>query len=200
MFEVAMNKEYTLSAQLEKSTSKIWKLSEDMNSNAFGIAYHIADVNATGAYSEDFKTVHEWTNAVFGIKKSMSYNMLTIGNGFVQCIKQKGKPARYTSIFFDPETMETDFTISQIIAMIPFCKTESDIEKVKELIANGEIGTDFTVKQLKEALEDAFADEFESGESETETEDNTEYITVKTESGEYKIPVDKFDKYAIPVN
>ena len=88
MFEIARNTEFTLSNQLEKATTKIWKLSEDMNSNAFGIAYHIADVNATGAYSEDFKSVHEWTAAVFGIKKSMSYNMLTIGTASAVSAKQ----------------------------------------------------------------------------------------------------------------
>ena len=199
MFEIARNSEFQLSAQLEKATLKIWKLSDDMNSNAFGIAYHIADVNATGAFSEDFKTVHDWTAAVFGIKKSMSYNMLTIGNGFVQEIKQKGKPARYYSIFFNPETMDVDFTISQVIAMIPYCKTESDIETVKELIERGEIFPEMTVKQLKERMESVFRGGESDETDETETEDNTEYIEFTTESGRFKIPLDKFEKYAIPL-
>lgn len=198
MFEIARNHEFQLSTQLEKSTLKIWKLSEDMNSNAFGIAYHIADVNATGAYSEDFKTVHDWTAAVFGIKKSMSYNMLAIGNGFVQEIKQKGKPARYYSIFFNPETMETDFTISQVIAMIPFCKTEDDIETVRGMVENGEIDPEMTVKQIRERLQNTFrGDETET--EETETEDTTEYIEITTADGKFKIPADKFEKYAIPL-
>lgn len=199
MFEIARNQEFALSAQLEKSTQKIWKLSDDLNSNAFGIAYHIADVATTGAYEQDFKSVHEWTASVFGIKKSMSYNMLTIGNRFVQQIKNKNK-TRYTSIFYNPETDE-DFTISQIIAMIPFCKGDEEIAKIKELIESGELDNSFTCKEIKEFLEDTFTPSDDTGEGDGQTEDTTEYITLKDEQSgiEYKIPVDKFDKYAIPV-
>ena len=73
--------------ELQKATNTVFKLGDAIKKNWFAIAYIVAHVDAKECYKDDgFNTVHEWVEKTFGIKKTASYSLLTIGKEYIECL------------------------------------------------------------------------------------------------------------------
>lgn len=152
-----------------KATAKINKLGTQIQRNMFEVAAIVARVNNTKDYEEDgFKNVHEWTAQAFGIKKTVSYNLVRIGSEYVEAItNESGKILSYGSNLY--HAGEDDFSIAQVQVMLPAGRAA-----VAQLAEEEKITPEMTVKQIKEVVKLITEDEEEDEEEPLETEGDTE--------------------------
>lgn len=135
---------------LSKATTTIFKLGEAIKKNWFAIAYAVAEVDATECYKDDgFNTVHEWTEKTFGIKKTASHSLLTIGKEYTrEIVNASGKVTGYgTNLVTDGED---DFSKTQVEKMLP-----AGHKLAVELVNGGEITPDMTAKEISKAVKSA---------------------------------------------
>ena len=147
-FLVTSNNEITFSnKELQKSTTSIFKLGNSIKANWFSIAHIIAHVDETECYKDDgFNTVHEWVEKTFGIKKTASYSLLTIGKEYTREITSaSGKVIGYgTNLIVDGEP---DFSKTQIEKMLP-----GGHELATELVSSGEVTPDMSAKEISKVV------------------------------------------------
>lgn len=131
------------SAKLRKATENINKIGAEFRKNYFKVASIIARVEADRAYEEDgFKTVHEWTETCFGIKRSVSYSLLRIGKeDTLEVLDDKGRVVDYTSKLHDVNG--DGFSVTQLERM---ASLEDEVKK--GLINDGVITADMTCKEI----------------------------------------------------
>lgn len=190
--------------ELQKATNAVLKLGDAIKKNWFAIAHIVAHVDETECYKDDgFNNVHEWVEKAFGIKKSASYSLLTIGREYTrEIVNSSGKVVGYgTNLITDGSD---DFSKTQVEKMLP-----AGHELAVELVNEGEITTDMSAKEISKVVKSRIksgTDESETDcvESENETVecDKTEYetetISVWDKDGnEYKIPIDILKKYEV---
>ena len=158
---------------LKQATKRIYECGEKVAANMFEIAAIIAQVDSEKAYKKDgFHSVHEWTQSAFGFKKTLSYNLLTIGREWTEPLLSTttGKEIGHKSNLV--QYMDDDFTVSQISQMLPVGRTVAI-----EMIADGEITQDMTCKDIKAAVKKRKeADEKESTDSTTDAFEGTQGI------------------------
>ena len=134
-------------------------------------------VDERGMYANDgFETVHEWTAQAFGFKKTLSYNLLKIGNEYTrEVISRKSKVTGYCSNLLPvPVEMDEngkplpsepaplkDFSVSQLSAILPVGHREAE-----DLVREQVITPDMTVKQIKDIVKSRNATE--TGESDND--------------------------------
>lgn len=186
--------------ELQKATNTVLKLGDAIKKNWFAIAHIVAHVDATECYKDDgFDTVHEWVEKTFGIKKTASYSLLTIGKEYTrEIVNASGKVVGYgTNLISDGED---DFSKTQVEKMLP-----AGHELAVELVNGGEITPDMTAKEISTVVKfhiNPEPEEPETDDTEPETDggDGTEPETVSVwdkDGNEYTIPVDVLKKYAV---
>lgn len=171
--------------ELNAATRKVFSLGEKIRKSALETAAVVAAVDKTGCYKDDgFKTVHDWTAAAFGFKKSTSYNMLAIGKEYVApVLNSAGRTIAYESTFAQTVESEGDFTVTQLIQLLPAGR-----DMAGQLVLDGKVSPGMTCKQIKEVVNAARADEEEDedesaatgdvGENEDEEEQERRTATV----------------------
>lgn len=175
---------------LAKATKEISALGDKIKESYFKVAAKIAAVDASECYKEDgFSSVHEWTETVWGWKKTRSYELLNIGREWTSTVlDSKGKIVGYCS------NIAPGYSTSQIAAMIP-----GGHALAADLDADGEITPSMSVKKIKEVIsahtkgdETEEAAEIEDTEEAAETED-TEIPRIRvmdTHGNAYEVPAD----------
>lgn len=198
---------------LNTATKKVYEIGEKVRRCAFETAVIIAGVEASECYKEDgFNTVHEWTEAAFGFKKSASYTLLKIGKEYVREITnpKTNKVTGYASNLL-PEGAEKDFTTTQIEKMLP-----AGHAFAAELVERGEVTPDMTCKEIGKIIKSYTADDEEDAKEadseetesagEVEQASKSETVTMREEDGEiiiekgddmWIIPVEVFNKYYV---
>lgn len=204
-FLVTTNNTTTFSnKELQKSTDAVFKLGDAIKKNWFAIAHIISHVDETECYKDDgFNTVHEWVENTFGIKKSSSYSLLTIGKEYTREIKSaSGKVIGYgTNLISDGD----DFSKTQVEKMLP-----AGHDLALEMVENGEITPEMSAKEIsrvvkshtnpdinepEEPEDDAIDTTGEEVENDT-IEDG--YVLVWDKDGiEYHIPKEVLEQYAV---
>ena len=144
-------------AKLRKYTNDIFKQGLNIKKAYARIAVTLSKIEESQCYQADgFESVHEYSEKVLGFKSSQSYALLKIGKQFI-----------------DEKTFETllpheegnDFGMSQVQAMLPL----KSFYWANELVTDGRITVDMTVKEIKDIVKD----ELNAG-KETETSEETE--------------------------
>lgn len=158
---------------LKTATTRIFKKAETIAMSMFEIASIIADIDAAGAYQDDgFRTVHEWTHDTFGIKKTLSYNLLKIGREYCKAITtEAGKEIGMKSNLTDADAAD-DFSVAQISKMLPLGHAAAE-----ELCKAGTITPDMTCRDIEKAVKEWLADD-----EDTEAEDGEEVIEADAET------------------
>ena len=188
--------------ELQKATNAVLKLGDAIKKNWFAIAHIVAHVDATECFKDDgFNTVHEWVEKTFGIKKTASYSLLTIGKEYTrEIVNASGKVVGYgTNLITEGSD---DFSKTQVEKMLP-----AGHELAVELVNGGEITPEMSAKEISRVVKSHTNPEPETSEnepeqepetSETEPEQETETVSVWDKDGnEYKIPVDILKKYLV---
>lgn len=190
--------------ELQKATNAVLKLGDAIKKNWFAIAHIVAHVDETECYKDDgFNNVHEWVEKSFGIKKSASYSLLTIGREYTrEIVNSSGKVVGYgTNLIADGSD---DFSKTQVEKMLP-----AGHELAVELVNGGEITPAMSAKEISRIVKahtNTDSDEPETDCTESEnvtdvcegTKMEPETVSVWDIYGlEYKIPVDILKKYKV---
>ena len=178
MFEIIKSDRVYMDRNLQDVTNKVYAIGDNIKTEVYKIAWLIAMVDARGMYANDgFETVHAWTAQAFGFKKTLSYNMLKIGNEYTrEVISRKSKVTGYCSNLLPvPVEMDEngkplpsepapikDFSVSQLSAILPVGHREAE-----DLVREQVITPDMTVKQIKEIVKSRNA----GSDSESESDD-----------------------------
>ena len=182
--------------ELQKATNTVFKLGDAIKKNWFAIAHIVAHVDATECYKDDgFNTVHEWVERTFGIKKTASYSLLTIGKEYTrEIVNASGKVVGYGSNLITDGS--DDFSKTQIEKMLP-----GGHELAVELVEGGEITPEMSAKEISRIVK-SHTDETEPEPEETEPEpEETELEPEETPNDSHTILVWDKDgnKYSIPI-
>lgn len=178
MFEIIKSDRVYMDRNLQDVTNKVYAIGDNIKTEVYKIAWLIAMVDARGMYANDgFETVHEWTAQAFGFKKTLSYNLLKIGNEYIrEVISRESKVTGYCSNLLPvPVEMDEngkplpsepapikDFSVSQLSAILPVGHREAE-----DLVREQVITPDMTVKQIKEIVKSRNA----GTDSESESDD-----------------------------
>lgn len=179
--------------ELQKATNSVLKLGDAIKKNWFAIAHIVSTVDKTECYKDDgFNTVHDWVEKTFGIKKSASYSLLTIGKEYTrEIVNASGKIVGYGTNL-TPDGTE-DFSKTQVEKMLP-----AGHELAVEMVNGGEITPEMTAKEISKVVKNRLKPETEQ-EPETESEQEPEpdvLISVWTKDGiEFKIPAKVLEQY-----
>lgn len=198
---------------LNTATQKVYKIGETVRKCAFETAVIIAGVESSECYKEDgFNTVHEWTEAAFGFKKSASYTLLKIGREYVREITnpKTNKVTGYASNLL-PEDAEKDFTTTQIEKMLP-----AGHAFAAELVERGEVTPDMTCREISKVIKGYLAEDEKDTDDGAEVEDGGDTedtgkskavsVTMTEKDGDifiedgintWVIPCEVFDKYRV---
>lgn len=186
--------------ELQKATNAVLKLGDAIKKNWFAIAYIVAHVDETECYKDDgFNNVHEWVEKAFGIKKTASYSLLTIGREYTrEIVNSSGNVIGYGTNLV--ASGSDDFSKTQVEKMLP-----AGHELAVELVNGGEITPDMSAKEISRVVKSHIKPDTEESETDcTEsdvsegTEKELETVSVWDKDGnEYKIPVDVLEKYAV---
>lgn len=215
---VSMETAYTNKA-LTRATEKIRKRCDKIRANMFEVAHIIAEVEATGVYKDDYKSVHQWTKEAFGFQKTVSYNLLRIGKEYVrEVLDEKGRVVDYETNLL-PEGGVADFNLAQVSRMLPagheLAKDLVDSASIRVEMPSNEIG-----KIIKAAMQGDTPEEEEtlSNDVAEETTESEEFdpgvysVRMMEENGivylyldidesgvsrEWRIPAEMFDKFEI---
>ena len=173
---------------LEKATNLILGLADKIRANQYTIAAILAEVDAKQYYVDDgFESCAEYAQATFGVKKTVAYNMITIGREYTRpIVSESGRTVGYCSNLLPPANPDKqdapvlDFSTRQISDLKVLGR-----EKVVELIDDGEIKPQMThaemVKVIKEHKPPKPAKESEQTEQPEQTEpEQPEPIEVKS--------------------
>ena len=188
--------------ELNRATETVFKLGDAIKKNWFAIAHIVAHVDATECFKDDgFDTVHEWVEKTFGIKKTASYSLLTIGKEYTrEIVSATGKVIGYgTNLITDGSE---DFSKTQVEKMLP-----AGHELAVELVAGGESTPEMSAKEISKVVrahmspeepDEPETDEPETDEPEQEPETEPEIISVWDNDGnEYRVPVEILKKYLV---
>lgn len=147
--------------KLAQATTRIYKLGEKVRTNLYQIAQELVKIDDNALYEDDgFKNVHEYAEAVLGIKKTFSHNLVRIGR-------------EYTSPELPGSNLphdDQDYTVTQVQMMLPVPRDE-----VVEIIEAGEITPDMTCREISKVIKDyKNSKDGEDGEDSEDSEDESE--------------------------
>lgn len=186
-------------ARLRKATENINKIGTELRKNYFKVAAIIARVESDKAFEEDgFRSVHEWTETCFGIKRSVSYSLLRIGKEeTMEVLDERGRVIDYTSKTHDKDG--NGFTVTQLERMASL-----DAEVKEGLIADGSISADMTCREIMDVVK-ANKKDAASDQPEEELKPETFKVIIKGSRSKQQVLVeglteeeanDVFDKIA----
>lgn len=162
---VVTNRPVFINKQLENATERLIACSNTINGKEYAIATILAKIETKSLYSDDgFDSSAEYAEQTFGIKKSKTYSLITIGKDFTRPIlNSAGKVVGYCSNLLPAADVEKqdapliDFTTRQISIFAGLGR-----ENVLELIDNGSLKPSMTcreisdlIKKIKEAVKSA---------------------------------------------
>ena len=185
--------------ELQKATNTVFKLGDAIKRNWFAIAHIVAHVDATECYKDDgFNTVHEWVEKTFGIKKTASYSLLTIGKEYTRkIVNSSGKVVGYGTNLITDGT--DDFSKTQVEKMLP-----GGHKLAVELVNGGEITPDMSAKEISRIVKSHTNPETDDAETEQEQETDSpekydgETVSVWDKNGvEYAIPLEVLKMYTV---
>ena len=201
--------------ELKKITNRIYAIGDKINSYKLELARHFVNVETKGLYKQDgFKDFTKWSEAMFGFKKTQSYELFKIGNSFiVEEVDEKGRVS-YHSKF---KTVSGDYSFTQLVRMYAF-QSEHGKERLLEYIANGDININTSANTIQQLSRDLKAlnkpeekenkpEENKPEEKENKSEENKneytsnvvtgiiqeEVVTLKYKGITYNIPIDIFE-------
>ena len=148
------------SKELTKATVAIAEATESAAKSLLKIASVMAEVEARALYADDFKSIAEYGERVFGYKKSAVYNMVRIGRDYI-----------------DPETGKSvlalengqDFTFNQLTRLLPL----PSVDVAEELVAEEVITPDMTLREIENAVKE-YNHKDDAAEGEEEPTEETE--------------------------
>lgn len=151
---------------LQNATMKIVRLTDTAKTALYQIAFIIAKVAESECYKDDgFNSVHEWTTKILGYKKSMSYDLLKIGQQYTrEVVNDKGRVTGYECNLL-PENSSDNFSTTQVIRMLP-----AERELVCELVEDGVIVPSMSSKEISNVIKGHTKPETETDETEQPTE------------------------------
>ena len=133
--------------ELKAATKRIAKAISGVKKNYFAIAVNLNDIDEKNLYEADgYASTAEYAEAVFGIKKAQTYNLIRLGREYIT-------PELTTNIPHDDD----DFNATQVIKMFPLGDRESVIEFVK----SEDITPAMTTKEIVEKVKAYTKDEDE---------------------------------------
>lgn len=161
---------------LKTATNRIIKATEQTAKSLMTIALTMVEIEEKELYKDDFSSVVEYGEKVFGYKKSAVYNMLKVGRQYLLPDTQK-------SIFADEDG--TDFTFNQLSRLLPL----PSVEVATELVESETITPDMTLRQIEDAVK-AYnhKDEETDAEGETDAEETTD--TAENAPKEFTVAVE----------
>lgn len=148
------------SKELTKATVAIAKATESAAKSLLKIASVMAEVEARALYADDFKSIAEYGERVFGYKKSAVYNMVRIGRDYID-------PATGKSVL----ALENgqDFTFNQLTRLLPL----PSVDVAEELVAEEVITPDMTLREIENAVKE-YNHKDDAAEGEEEPTEETE--------------------------
>lgn len=158
MFEIIAREEIPTfeNPDLVYATERIRVCASSIRRNFYRIANVLKWVDDKRAFVDDgFLSTIEYATKTFGIKKTLAYNLLSIGGVYTA---ENGVESNL------PHDKAKDYTSSQMNVILPY--DEADI---REYAKNGDINPFMTVSALKKKLK-----ELDGEESENEPEEPTE--------------------------
>ena len=187
--------------ELNRLTQTVYKIGAEIRKGCFKTAAIFAQVKKTGIFKEaGYKNISEWGKEAFGFSKSTTYNLVNIGENFIREIEnESGKLIGYHSELTEDD--EQDYTISQIIPMLPV-----GFETAEDLHQNGEINPTMTTREIKKVIDEKLkadkeaeeAEEAEEVEATEEAVDDTVYVIVTDANGNvYRVPGDILNEYKV---
>lgn len=134
--------------KLQNATMQIMQVVDKIRNNWFEVGAIIAQVDEQELYKDDgFNNVHEWTTRAFGIKKTMSYDLLKIGKEYTREIQSaKGRTMGYECNLMDSGSSD-NFALTQVIRMLP-----AGHDKAKELVDAKVITPDMTSSAISKVI------------------------------------------------
>lgn len=148
---------------LKTATNRIIKATEQTAKSLMTIALTMVEIEEKELYKDDFSSVVEYGEKVFGYKKSAVYNMLKVGRQYLIPDTQK-------SIFADEDG--TDFTFNQLSRLLPL----PSVEVATELVESETITPNMTLRQIEDAVK-AYNHKDEETDAEETSETDTEERT-----------------------
>ena len=127
--------------ELAKATAAIVKATESAAKSLLKIASIMAEVEARSLYADDFKSIAEYGDCVFGYKKSAVYNMVRIGRDYIDPTTGKSVLALENG---------QDFTFNQLTRLLPL----KSVDVAKELVAEEVITPDMTLREIENAVKE----------------------------------------------
>ena len=132
--------------ELKKVTNEIRKSSANVIANTFKIASLIAKVDNEELFVDDgFENVFAYTKACFGLEKTSTYNLIKVGNDFIEAVKS-GNTTTFATLLTHGDK---DYSISQVFKMLPL-----GIDKAKELTADGVINETMSCRQIEKIVKE----------------------------------------------
>ena len=146
---VAMNgKEELLKiydSKLIEHTTKIQSLRDAGNMTIIGIAQELRKIDDDESYKKaGFKTTAEYANIVFDYKRPTTSLYIKCARAFLN-EDDNGKITLRDNL--------PNFTIGQMIELLPLVKGEDDISEVKKAVANGDINNRLSTKKIRTAVQ-----------------------------------------------
>lgn len=156
------------SKALTNYTKKIGKCFADAKNSLFKVAVLLNEVNEKQAFKNDFKNITEYAETVFGMKKTATYNFIKIGKN-------------YTNEDFSctlPHKTEENYSLSQVVEMLPLEKDNKIIEVSEAEIITPEMATKEIRKIVKELTKKPTEETSEEATEETteEVKDTTKEV------------------------
>lgn len=158
--------------KLATATARIYKLGEKVRTNLYQIAQELVKIDNGAMYEDDgFKSVYEYAEAVLGIKKTFSHNLVRIGREYT---------APELSGSNLPHDEDQDYTVTQVQMMLPISRDE-----VVEIIEAGDITPDMTCREISKVVKDyKNGKNGDKAESETDESETDESETAESETAE----------------
>lgn len=132
-------------SKLIEHTSKIQSLRDAGNMTIIGIAQELRKVDDDGSYKKaGFKTTAEYATVIFDYKRPTTSLYIKCARAFIKEDKD-GKATLSDNL--------PNFTIGQMIELLPLVKNEDDISEVKKAVVDGEINNRMSTKKIRTAVQ-----------------------------------------------
>lgn len=182
-------------SELVKITRQIDGLATTIVKNQFTIAYNLGMVEKKGCYKKDgFKKSAEYAQKTFGLSKTDAYDFEAIGEHFmteVIDIDEKGK--KHITLEVALPKSERDWSMTALRILLSLDKDKKEAKRIAlSLIENGNINSDMSMKELKDAVK-AYKGIGKTEKEEDETEAEETETTETTEATEAKHIIELYD-------
>lgn len=146
--------------ELAKATRLIIDAQDRAGKQLMKIACIMSRVESEQLFADDFANITEYGAKVFGYKKSQVNNMVNVGKKFLE------ENGTESVLKLDDGS---DFGFTQLVNLLPL----PSVEVAQQLVMEGEISPDMTVKEIQEVVRAYNKPETEAETTEESAEDAT---------------------------